>query len=210
MKNIILAICLLISTGMFAQSGYEKAMQRGLNMLKSAENVPQFNAASSFFETIGKNEKNQWLPYYYAAFARIESAFRDEQADKDKVAAEANALIAKADSLQPDNSEIYCLKYMAATLALLVDPAARWQSYGMAATAALDKAKSLDHSNPRPYFLEAKAALNTPEQYGGGKKKAKKLFLKALKLYSEFQPTSPLYPDWGKPQAEKGLDQCSE
>lgn len=72
------------------------------------------------------------------------------------------------------------------------------QTYGMEAKTALDKANSLDSSNPRVLYLEASGALNTPEQYGGGKAKAKPLFVKALKLFKTFQHTLSFTPKLGQ------------
>ena len=210
MKYLIILLAIALTSPLSAQTGYENAMSRGLQMIEKADNPSKLNAASSFFETIANSEKNQWLPYYYAAYARLMSAFQDETTDKDKAASQANAFIMKADSLNPNNSEIFCLKYLSATLALIVDPMTRYQTYGMEAKTALDKAKSLDSSNPRVLYLEASGTLNTPEQYGGGKAKAKPLFVKALKLFKTFQPASPLHPNWGKEKAQDGLQQCND
>ncbi len=210
MKFLIVFLTIALTSPLIAQTGYENAMSRGLQMIEKADSPSKLNAASSFFETVANSEKNQWLPYYYAAYARLMSAFQDETADKDKIANQANAFIMKADSLEPNNSEIFCLKYLSATLALVVDPMTRYQTYGMEARTALDKAKSLDSSNPRALYLDATGILNTPEQYGGGKTKAKPLFVKALKLYKDFQPASPLHPNWGKEKAQMGLQQCNE
>jgi len=210
MKNVLLLIALLASSALSAQTGYEKAMTKGLQMVKDAQTAQDMNAASAFFERIAVTEKNNWLPYYYAAWTQILAGYMDEKADKDKVAHKANELISQADAFQPDNSEIYCLKQMSASLAMLVDPMTRWQTYGMEAATALDKAKKLDPSNPRPYLLEAQGLYYTPEQFGGGKAKAKVVYEKAIQMYGTFKPASPLHPSWGLEQAEEGLKNCME
>ena len=47
-----------------------------------------------------------------------------------------------------------------------------------------------------------------PVQFGGGKDKAKPLFEKAVALFKAAQP-KPLYPNWGKEQAEAQLALCN-
>lgn len=210
MKNVLLLIAFLTSSMLSAQTGYEKAMTKGLQMVKDAQTAQDMNAASAFFERIAVTEKNSWLPYYYAAWTQILSGYMDEKADKDKVAHKANELISQADALQPDNSEIYCLKQMSASIAMLVDPMTRWQTYGMEAASALEKAKKLDPSNPRPYLLEAQGLYYTPEQFGGGKAKAKVVYEKAIQMYGTFSPASSLHPSWGLEQAQEGLKNCME
>ncbi len=49
--------------------------------------------------------------------------------------------------------------------------------------------------------------FGTPVQFGGGKDKAKPLFEKSVALYKSAQP-KPLYPTWGKKEAENMLAQC--
>jgi hypothetical protein len=49
--------------------------------------------------------------------------------------------------------------------------------------------------------------FNTPAQFGGGKDKAKPLFEKSIALFKSAEP-KPLYPAWGRLQAEQQLAQC--
>lgn len=205
MNKLILPILLLTSTLVFGQTGYERALVRGIQMIRVAKAPEDMNRAEAFFEQIAKTEQSQWLPYYYAAYAKILTGYLYETANKDYVAQKAESMIQKADSLQPDNSEIYCLKHMAASLAFQVDPANRWLSYGMEAKTALEKAKQLDPSNPRPYVLEGFQLMNAPEAYGGNKEKAKKAFEKAIALFEKFKPSSDIAPSWGLEQAREAL-----
>ncbi len=96
---------------------------------------------------------------------------------------------------------------MAATQQMIVDPQNRWMSYGQEASKALATAKELDPNNPRVYYLEGMNIFGTPEQFGGGKAKAKPVLEKAVELYKVENP-KPLYPDWGKKEAEAKLAEC--
>jgi tetratricopeptide (TPR) repeat protein len=208
MKSILMTAALLVSVAVFSQSRYESGMTKGLEQMKAAKTVEDMTAASAFFERIGDAEKDKWLPYYYAAYANYITAWMNQKLDKDKVAEKSNDLITKAEAIDPNNSELFCLRQMTATLQMLVDPMARYQSYGAQASAAVEKAIKADPSNPRSYYLKGQNLMNTPEAFGGGKAVAKKLFEKATELYNNFQPASPFHPVWGKEETAKLLAAC--
>jgi tetratricopeptide (TPR) repeat protein len=182
-------------------------MTRGLEQLKAAKTTEDMAAASAFFERVGDAEKDKWLPYYYAAYANYMTGWMNPKADKDKVSEKSKDLISKAEALEQNNSELFCLRQMVAVQQMTVDPMARWQSYGAEARAALEKAIKADPNNPRIYYLNGQTLMNTPEAFGGGKAVAKKLFEKSLELYKTSQPPQ-FYPNWGKEDAEKLLAAC--
>ncbi|HQN57634.1 MAG TPA: hypothetical protein PLR24_10365, partial [Saprospiraceae bacterium] len=72
--KLLFLILILASNLTFGQSGYERAMTRGIQMIKNAKVPEDMNRAEGYFEQIAGTEKNQWLPYYYAAFAKILTA----------------------------------------------------------------------------------------------------------------------------------------
>lgn len=208
MKKLFLIVVLLVAGFANAQSRYEGAMEKGLAQLKDAKTPAEMLAVSAFFERVADAEKDKWLPYYYAARTNILGGWMDPKADKDQSAEKSKELIAKAESLEPNNSEIFCLKQQVAVQQLTVDAMSRWQTYGAVAAEAIAKAKAADPQNPRPYLLEGQYLLNVPEAFGGGKAVAKKLLEKSLALFGSYKPASPLYPDWGKELAEKTLAAC--
>lgn len=208
MKQAFIIISMFFSGMVMAQSKYETAMTRGIEQIKAVKSVDDMLAASAFFERVADAEKDKWLPYYYAAYTNYITAWMNPKSDKDKVAEKSNDLITKAEAIEPNNSELFCLRQMTATLQMLVDPMSRWQTYGMQANNAVDKAIKADPNNPRSYYLKGQNLMNTPEAYGGGKAVAKKLFEKAVELYKNFQPASPFHPVWGKEEAEKLLAAC--
>jgi cytochrome c-type biogenesis protein CcmH/NrfG len=83
----------------------------------------------------------------------------------------------------------------------------RYMTYGPKAQEALDMAKKLNPDNPRIYLLEGQDKYFTPEQFGGSKTEAKRLFEEALKKYDSFKPASELDPNWGKNTAQYLLTQ---
>ena len=218
MKKIILSIALCICTfAVFAQSEkYKTAMKEKIAVLDSSRDLSALKDMSAAFERIGDAEKTLWLPYYYAALSMINAGnfiyvanpSNVEELQKiDPLAERAEQLLDKAEALNQNNSEIYAAKKMAATLRMMVDPMSRYMQYGAKAQQALETAKKLNPENPRLYLLEGEDKYFTPEQYGGSKTEAKKLFEEALKKYESFKPASDIDPNWGKNTVEYFLNQ---
>jgi RecA-family ATPase len=156
------------------------------------------------FERIADAEKTQWLPYYYAAVSNVMQGYMLSSgqsggfaAKTDPLADKAEQLINKAEAMNKDNSDIWCVKKMIATLRMTADPMTRWQTYGPAASEALAKAKQLDPENPRVYLLEGQDKFYTPEQFGGSKTEAKSLFETSLQKFNAQKPKTSIDPQWG-------------
>lgn len=210
MKQLIVIISMFFFGSVTAQSKYEGAMAKGLEQLQAVKSAEDMSATAAFFERVADAEKDKWLPYYYAAYANHLTGWMNPKADKDKVAEKSKDLIAKAELLEQNNSEIFCLRQMVAIQQMTVDPMARWQTYGAEASNALENATRTDPNNPRIYYLNGQTLMNTPEAFGGGKAVAKKLFEKAVELYKTFTPASSFHPGWGKEDAEKLLAACQK
>ncbi len=201
----------------FSQSDkYMKAMQDKVLAIDTVLNAEALKDLSASFERIADAEKNQWLPYYYAALAQVNAGnliFVANQGNTselqklDALADKAEQLIGKAEGLSKDNSEIYVVKKMIASLRMMVDPMNRYMQYGPPAQQALEAAKKLNPENPRVYLLEGQDKFFTPEQYGGSKAEAKKLFEVALKKYETFKPATAIDPDWGRGTTQYFLNQ---
>lgn len=214
-KFILLSFLSMVLLSGFAQSEkYMKAMQDKLVVLDSTHDVNALKDLSAAFERIGDAEKTQWLPYYYAALAQVNSGYTITSGNMggmaeqlDPVADKAEELINKAEAMSKDNSEIYLIKKMIASLRLMADPMTRYMQFGPKAAEALETARKLNPENPRIYLLEGQDKFFTPEQYGGSKTEAKKLFEQALEKFSAFKPASSLDPVWGKQTTQYFLSQ---
>lgn len=208
MKKLFLAIALTgcIATTQAQSDKFTSAMQQNLSLMDSAKTAADWISVAAAFERIGDAEKTQWLPYYYAGLALSTAGWMDQNTDKDANATHIKALCDKASAIN-DNSEIYAIRNMAATQQMLVNPQERWMTNGQEAAGALQKGMQIDPNNPRLYYLQGMSLFNTPEQFGGGKDKAKPVFEKAVGLFKAEQP-KPLYPHWGEKQAEDMLAKC--
>lgn len=215
MKKLVFS--LLVSVGVLAAANaqsekFVNAMQAKVMAVDTTRNPQALLDLSAAFERIGDAEKSQWLPYYYASLAQVNAAFaqglgnlKPEKADP--LADKAESLLAKAEALAKDNSEIFIVKKMIANLRMMADPMNRYMTYGAQGAQALQTAKTLNPENPRTFLLEAEDKYFTPEQFGGSKEEARRLFEAALKKYDAFQPATPLDPVWGRTTAQYFLSQ---
>ncbi len=216
-KTIFILVTSLLGTAVFAQSEkLVKAMEPKVAMLDSNNTPDGWKELANAFERIADAEKTQWQPYYYAAFCNVmtgmmsmpqDGSFGDNSAIADPYADKAEALINKADALSKDNSEIYCVIKMVHSLRLMGNAMARFMTEGPKGETALQKAKDLNANNPRVYILEGQDKFYTPEQYGGSKEEAKKLFEKANEIFMTTKPANSIEPQWGRSQVNYFLSQ---
>lgn len=208
-KSIFILSAIMAASFSFAQmpEKFVKAMETKVAAMDSANGVQGLTDLANAFERIAEAEKNQWLPYYYAAYcnaaagliAGSEGDMMAAKADKtDPYADKADQQIKKAEGIMKNSSEVFVVKKMIATLRMIGDPMNRYMTYAPEAQAMLEEAKKLDANNPRVYLLEAQDKFFTPEQFGGSKDEAKVLFEKAQKLFETFKPESTIHPNWGK------------
>lgn len=215
---VMIALVCLSATTTFAQSPkYVKTMQEKLAVMDTTRSVDGLKELAHTFERIAKAEKTEWLPYYYAALANINMAYNMMGGNMggnanviDPITDKAELLVAEAEALSKNNPEIFILRKMAHSLRFMVDPQSRYMQYAPLAQAALEQAKTLDPQNPRIYLLEGQDKFYTPEQYGGSKAEAKKLFELANQKFDTFKPASTLAPTWGKATAKYFLTQTNK
>ncbi len=207
-KGLFLIAASILMTATFAQTDkYIKAMESKVAMLDSNNTAQAYKDLANSFERIADAEKTKWEPYYYAAYCTVmagnlsmpqDGSFGDNSSITDPLADKAEQLANKADAINPDNSEIYCLYKMVHSLRMMGNPMARYMTDGTKAATALAKAKSLNENNPRVYILEGQDKFYTPEQFGGSKEEAKKLFEKANEIFMVSKPGSSIDVQWGR------------
>lgn len=204
MKYLLLTL-IIFTTSLFSQDErFIKAMESSLAVLDTTTSMEILVETANRFERIAIAEKNQWLPYYYSAQVNaIVSFMEKDNTKKDNILDKAQSLINKADSLSPDNSEIYTIKGLILQARIMVDFMNRGMQYSQLATQQLNKAIELNENNPRPYMLIGQSILFTPEAFGGGKAKAKPYLDAAKEKFETFTPESSIHPNWGKKQMEE-------
>jgi len=213
MKILLISIICLCAIAYLRadDSKYEKAMKKNIALIDSAMVTGTMLEVANNFERIALTEKDKWLPYYYASFLYVITSFSDTtNENKDNYLDKADQFINIADSLQPDESEIYTLKGMIDQARMQVDPMNRWMKYGAAANNNFNTAMNLDSLNPRPEYLMGIGLYYTPEQFGGGPKTAKPVLEKSLDKYNRFVPDNDVMPVWGRKMVEQLLQKINE
>jgi len=211
MKSVLTFLLVVLCFVCVSRADDEKyiaAMKKNLMQMDSMKTVEDMVDLTNAFLRIANAEKDKWLPYYYASQLCVLTSFTDSvSSKKDGYLDEAVKLLAIADSLQPNESEIYVLKGFVCQARLQIDPMSRYMKFGFEMSSNFEKASALDPANPRPDYLKGMTLFYTPEQFGGGAKAAKPVLESSLKKYKEFVPKQELMPRWGQPQVEDILKQ---
>ena len=210
-RSLSVILSLLFLTVAIADDKYEKEIKKNLEKIDECETPNDFIKLANNFERIAVAEKDKWLPYYYSAFVYILASYADSSnSRKDTYLDKSEKFNNIADSLQPNNSEIYTLKGMISQARMQVDPMNRWQKYGAEATNNFTKAMQIDTLNPRPEYLIGVGLYYTPKQFGGGPTTAKPILEKSLAKFEKFVPENEIMPKWGKEQVVEYLKQINE
>lgn len=210
MKKIILAasFCFAIISGAIAQSAkFEPAMKKTLTELDSAKTKEDLQNVSNSFERIATAEKDQWLPYYYAAYSLVMKSYQEKDGlIVDGLVDKADLLLSNAEALSADNSEISTLKAMSIQCRMQVDQS-RYMTLGPKCTQLIRTAEKQDANNPRAWFFDAQMTYYTPSAFGGSKEKGKEMMQKAISLFDSAKTASPFLPTWGKQSAQSTLNE---
>ena len=210
-KAMLIFLSLLFFTAAIADDKYVKEIKKNIEKINACKTSNDFIKVANNFERIAVAEKDKWLPYYYSAFVYVLASYADSSnIRKDIYLDNAFKFNEIADSLQPNNSEIYTLNGMISQARMQVDPMNRWQKYGADATNYFTKAMQIDTLNPRPEYLIGIGIFFTPKQFGGGSTAAKPILEKSLAKFEKFVPENDIMPNWGKGQVVEYLKQINE
>lgn len=210
-KALSVILSLLFLTVVIADDKYDKEMKKNLQKISECKSANDFIKLANNFERVAAAEKDKWVPYYYTAFMYVLASYSDSSnIRKDIYLDKAVNFNNVADSLQPENSEVYTLKGMIAQARMQIDPMNRWQKYGAEADRNFTEAMKIDTLNPRPEYLIGIGLFYTPKQFGGGPTTAKPVLERSLRKYEQFVPENELMPNWGKEEVLKLLNQMNE
>ncbi len=207
-KMILISMFCLFASSSMANS-YEQAMGQALQSMSKATDTDGLLASADQFERIANAEKNQWLPFYYAAFSCANTVMRPNKLDKnekEQILSRAENLLNKAIEVNPKESEIFALQGL--LYQLMISNPADGATFAAKSTVALEKASRLNDENPRVYYMQGTLTFYTPESFGGGPEIAKPLLEKAKQLFDAGKQNNPLMPNWGKEHNEQMLKQC--
>ena len=209
MKKLVLAIALIVrALGGYAQN--EKYVSTMTELTQTIQTTYEGTLVplSNKMERIAAAEAKEWLPNYWVAYCLVTESFKlKETGEKDLLLDKASDYLKKAESISTNNDEIEVMKAQFALAKLSVDPMSRWQKYGADFQNALKKATEINPENPRIQYVMGVNIFYTPENFGGGKDKAKPYLEKALSKFETFKAASAFAPNWGKAETSYFLSQ---
>ena len=206
MKTIFLYILLGLLSAMStkAQSSYETTMTEAFNFWKNDNPT----AAANLFEQIAKTEKENWLPYYYAAQVKIVQSFPlTDRAKKKQLLDQAQELLDKSRAQEANEAEMLILQAMLHTSRLTIDP----DTYGMqlspVITGLYTKAATLEPENPRLALSQAEWKMGSARYFGEDPSKFCPDLKAARVLFEKEKQQPTVAPTWGKERLEMLIEQ---
>lgn len=209
-KLISISLFVFLFTGIYAQN-----LQTTVSKLEKANTIKEYSQLANDFSKIAETQKNQWLPYYYAALCYAKIGWLKQNTDPDNIgsfADKAEQQIKKSQALldtstqKEELSEIYCVQMMLNQARVFINPETYGPKYGPGAFNYIQRAKQANGENPRMLYLLGWEKFATPKLFGGDKALAKQLLTQA-KQKLEAQPADSADPRWGKKEVDDLLKQ---
>ncbi len=211
-KIIFIAFVLLITQKIYGNDTlYYPLLRNSIDLAYKEYKLENYRQLANCSERILLVYKNEWLPYYYEAYAYVNMSFIEtNESDKAMYCDKAQNLLDEVLKIKPDESELFVLQALIYYARMSNSPMFNGPLYLPKAVSALNDAEKLDPDNPRIYYLRGKSTINTPKFFGGGKDAAIPIFEKALIVYKTFKQKSTVHPDWGKEDAERLYKECKK
>ncbi|WP_204346071.1 tetratricopeptide repeat protein [Psychroserpens algicola] len=207
MKKLIIIALVLVSGTIYAQTNFEKGMQKAFGLWQ--EN--KLDEAENMFERISNAETDKWLPHYYIAQINSLKSWnvKDEnilKAQLDKAQEHINSAMA----ISKDNPEIIVLQAHILTNWVAFDGMTYGMKYSGKITELYAKAEKIAPQNPRVVFSKAEWGMGSAKYFGQDTKPYCAEIEKSIELFATFKPESDLHPNWGKQRAEQVTKSCKE
>lgn len=205
MKTLATLMIAFLSLILTAQSPYETAMMKGLELMQT-----DLQAASQQLERVAAAENDKWEPAYYVALCNINSSWGQFSKEKTQLyMKKAQDYINIAENISPDNPEIMILQGMLNTCWITYDG----QLYGMKlsgpTTALYQKALKIAPDNPRVVLSNAEWLMGSAKYFGKDITPYCGEIDRAVVLF-EKENASGFMPSWGKERALEVQKTCSE
>jgi hypothetical protein len=188
-----------------AQSQYESGMKKAFDLYSDAKPMD----ASAMFERIAIAEKDNWIPYYYAAQTLITASFETKDVTfVNEILKKADTFIKAGEKISPDNSELITLEGLLYTGYVAMDP----QAFGMVYSDKINnlhtRAIKLDESNPRAHLNKIEYAMGAARFFGQDLSKFCESIKETRSLFENQETSEPFYPEHGEDRVDILLKQC--
>lgn len=209
---LTLVVCLL-SYSLNAQQTdkFRTNMLPNIDRMDTTWSMSGFQELGNTFERIANAEPEQWLPAYYASYCVSSQIYFVENVNQvDDLLDKADELLERAETLMPDEPEIWILQARINQSRISVDPQTRGAQYGPVAGQLLAKALEASPDNPRAHYLKGSNLYFTPAMWGGGADKALPILETAVEKFKSFAYEDELWPRWGAGGADWMLGLCKD
>lgn len=206
MKIFITAAAIFVISLVTGQANYEKGMQKAFDLWENQN----YDEAANLFERIAKAEKENWLPYYYAAQVHIVKTFSTK--DGKEILSrlqKAQNYLNEAKTFSRDNAEIYIMEAMLNTAYVIYDGTTYGMTHSPKVEALYQKAKHLEPENPRATLYHAEWQMGAAKYWGKDPKSFCPEVEKAILYFEKDTSEVPFYPLWGKNQIARVQANCN-
>ncbi|MDP3180434.1 MAG: hypothetical protein Q8M67_01285, partial [Bacteroidota bacterium] len=206
----ILAVVFVSLVSKAQKPEYFQTMGETLGQYAKCQSVEDFQALGNKFEMIANVEKSEWLPLYYHAQCYVLMSFLEQGdgAKKDGYLDVAEKSVTKLMEMAPGEAEVFVLQAFYLTGRLVVNPMERGQEYSGLVGQANGKALAIDPTNPRAKMMKIQMDMGSAPYMGLDPKSFCPAAKELLSVWDNFQPKSPIHPNWGKDQVEGMVKGC--
>jgi len=207
MKTIVTTLVLLLAISANAQGNYEKGMSQAFTHWRNQKP----DQAINLFERIARAEKENWLPFYYAAQVHIITTFALKDGNEiESRLKKAQDFLNEAKTFSKENAEILIMEAMLNTAYVVSNPSVNGPLLSGKVEALYQKAKTLEPKNPRAMLNHAEWKMGGAKFWGKDPKDFCPEIEKAILYFeNESQSDIPFYPRWGKDQIARVQQNCN-
>lgn len=190
----------------FAQYGkYEKAMKTAFTEIPKAKTNEQKKNLANKFVRIGKAEKQEWLPFYYAALEYTKMALNEPTPELIELSEDFRQ---KAiDRAGKENAELMVIKGMQLTAKLLMDPGKYGPLLSPEIIGTYKAALAISPNHPRAYLMLIQYEENMAKFMGKSNTDFCSKYVQAQDYFGIFE-AKPLHPSWGVGMAKSRIKLC--
>ncbi|WP_103070029.1 tetratricopeptide repeat protein [Aquimarina sediminis] len=205
MRAIIILLTFLTIGSINAQSSYEKGMGKAFELWGNKKS----DEAINLFERIAKAEKDNWLPYYYAAQIHITTTFgsKDAEAIESRLK-KAQDYLNEAKTLSKENAEILIMEALLNTAYVAYKPSEYAMTLSPKVEQLYRKVKVLEPKNPRGILYHAEWKMGSARFFGNDPKAFCPEVEKAILYFENESHDTPFYPQWGKNEVKRVQKNC--
>ena len=209
-KSLSSIFIILIALGLAgradAQDQYQSGMEKAFDLWTDAKPME----ASALFERIAIAEKDNWIPYYYAASTLVYTSFEIKDVTMiDEILKKAETFIKAGQKLSPNNSELVTLEGVMYTGYVAMDP----QAFGMVYSDKINNlhthAIAIDESNPRAQLNKIEYSMGAAKFFGQDLSHFCDSIKKTRIMFENQKAPVPFYPNYGGDRVDVLLKQCN-